>query len=178
MEWDKTFGGINSANGYSVQQTKSGGYIIAGRNVSLPAQSYVYLVYYSPDTKVDIDIKPGSCPNSLNIYSKGTITVAVLGSEDFDETDIDPVSVRLEGVAPIRSSIEDVASPVIDKESVCDCTNDIGDGFNDLVLKFTTSELLIKLGDVHAGDILELKLTGNLTDGTHIEGKDCIVIVK
>ena len=60
-----------------------------------------------------IDIKPGSCPNALNIDSMGILTVAVLGTEDFDATTVDPASIRLQGVAPIRSSVEDLASPVI-----------------------------------------------------------------
>jgi len=69
--------------------------------------------------QVAIDIKPGSCPNPLNLKSKGKLPVAVLGSEDFDVNDIDPASIRLkygdaEGVAAIRSNLEDVASPVVE----------------------------------------------------------------
>lgn len=47
-----------------------------------------------------IDIKPGSCPNPLNVKDKGALPVAVLRSKDFDVFNIDPASIRLEGVAP------------------------------------------------------------------------------
>jgi hypothetical protein len=63
---------------------------------------------------VDIDIKPGSCPNPFNGKSKGVLPVAILGAEDFDVTAVDIASVRLAGVAPIRSSFEDVATPLDD----------------------------------------------------------------
>jgi hypothetical protein len=63
---------------------------------------------------VDIDIKPGSCPNPLNLKSKGVLPVAILGSEDLDVSTIDVDTIRLEGVAPLRSRLEDVATPVVD----------------------------------------------------------------
>ena len=62
--------------------------------------------------EVPVDIKPQSCPNPLNVGKKGVLPVAVLGNDDFDVTDIDPSSVRLAGVPPLRSSLEDVATPL------------------------------------------------------------------
>jgi hypothetical protein len=61
---------------------------------------------------VDVDIKPGSCPNPLNVKSKGVLPVAILGTEDFDVGMIDPTSIMLAGVSAIRSSYEDVATPI------------------------------------------------------------------
>jgi hypothetical protein len=127
---------------------------------------------------VSIDIKPNSCPNPLNIDSKGVLTVAVHGASNFDITTIDTASVRLEGVAPIRSTIEDVVTPVIDPQSACECNSDGADGFDDLVLKFRSSDVSGVLGEVQHGDVIELMITGNLIDGTPIEGYDCIVCVK
>ena len=43
---------------------------------------------------IPIDIKPGSDPNSINLKSKGIFPVAVLGSMDFDATQIDFSTVR------------------------------------------------------------------------------------
>jgi hypothetical protein len=126
---------------------------------------------------VKIDVKPNSCPNPLNIDSKGVLSVAVHGTPDFDITTIDTASVRLEGVAPIRSSIEDVVTPVLDPQSVCECNSDGADGFDDLVLKFRSSDISDELGELQHGDVVELILTGNLNDGTSIEGFDCIVCV-
>ena len=129
-----------------------------------------------PDIEVDIDIKPGSCPNPLNVKSKGVLTAAILGSEDFDVNTIDIASVRLEGVAPIRSSSEDVAAPVLDGNE-CDCTIIGPDGFVDLVLKFETEQIVEAIGDVNEGDVLPLVLEGVLSDGgIMIQGTDCVVI--
>ena len=45
LEWSKPFGGVGNERGYSVQQTKDGGYIIAGvANASGGASSTLYLI--------------------------------------------------------------------------------------------------------------------------------------
>ena len=126
--------------------------------------------------EVAVDIKPQSCPNPLNVKSRGVLPVAILGTEDFDVSTIDPVSIRLAGVAPIRSSVEDVSTPVEDSQDVCDCTTQGADGYTDLTLKFDTQEIVSALGEVADGDVLVLTLTGKSFDGIPIEGKDCIVV--
>jgi sugar lactone lactonase YvrE len=108
--------------------------------------------------------------------SKGVLPVAILGTEDFDVNDIDIASIRLEGVAPIRSSYEDVAAPLPEAND-CNCTTDGPDGFLDLTLKFKTQEIVEALGDVNDGDVLSLTFTGSLSDETPIEGEDCVSIV-
>ena len=134
---------------------------------------------------VYVDIKPGSCPNPLNLKSKGVLPVAVLGTEDFDVTTIDPLTILLsreeveEGVALIRSDYEDVATPF--EGELCDCHDLNGDGYADLTLKFKTQELVetLGLGEV-AGDEIPLTLTGNLREsegGTAIKGADCILVL-
>ena len=130
--------------------------------------------------RVPIDIKPQSCPNPLNVKSKGLLPVALLGTADFDVSEIDPVSVRLAGVAPLRSNIEDVATPFAfpEKEDCNDCTDLGEDGFDDLTLKFDTQEIVSALGAVKDGDCLLLELTGNLQDGTPIVGEDVVLILK
>jgi hypothetical protein len=67
-----------------------------------------------PALLVIVDIKPGSCPNPLNVKSSGVLPVAILGTRDYDITTIDPTSIRLAGVEPLRSSYEDVATPASD----------------------------------------------------------------
>ncbi len=124
---------------------------------------------------VDIDIKPSSCPNPLNVRSKGVLPVAVLGSEDLDVTTIDVASIRLADVAPIRSELEDVAAPVSDGEE-CECTTEGPDGYLDLTLKFKTQDIVQALGEVVNGEVLVLTITGELSDETPIEGADCILI--
>ncbi len=128
-----------------------------------------------PVISVNIDIKPGSCPNPLNVKSKGVLPAAILGTEDFNAAEIDVASILLEGVSPIRSNIEDVATPVSDSND-CNCIEEGPDGYPDLVLKFKTCEILQAIGDVNDGDVLKLELTGVLYDERQIEGADCVLI--
>jgi hypothetical protein len=92
-----------------------------------------------------LDIHPQSCPNPLNGSSKGVMPAALLGTEDFDVNDIDVSTLLLEGVAPIRWSIEDVATPVLNGDA-CECTTEGPDGFSDLTLKFKTQEIVQATG--------------------------------
>ncbi len=82
---------------------------------------------------VDIDIKPGSYPNAINMGSQGLIPVAILSSADFDATTVDPDTVELagEGVAVRGKSNKLMAH----KEDVN------GDGLDDLVCQVATANL-------------------------------------
>lgn len=170
---------------YATMQTSEAGYSLRSRpqlllnEISCLQECECYL-------KVDVDIKPGSCPNPLNLKSKGVLPVAVLGTEEFDVTTIDVSTVKLsregieEGVAPIRSDYEDVATPF--EGELCDCHDLNGDGLLDLTLKFKTQELveILELAEV-VGETIPLTLTGDLReteDGTPIKGADCILILE
>jgi len=117
--------------------------------------------------KVDIDIKPGSYPNAINLGSQGLIPVAILSSVDFDATTVDPDTVELAGadVAVRGKSNKYMAH----KEDVNE------DGLLDLVCQVATANLdPDSLQDGYA------ILTGNLLEefgGTAIEGWDEITIV-
>jgi len=134
--------------------------------------------------EIAIDIKPGSCPNPLNVKSKGVLPVAILGTSDFDVTHVDPASVLLEGVSPLRWNLEDVATPFepyTGKTDAYDCNEYGPDGHLDLTLKFDSQEIVAALGDINDGDVLALQLTGYLKqeyNGTPIAGQDIIVILK
>ena len=125
--------------------------------------------------EVAVDIKPKSCPNPVNVKSSGVLPVAILGTVDYDVTTIDPTSIRLTGVEPLRSVYEDVATPVSDNND-CNCITEGPDGFLDLNLKFETQKIVEAVGDVNDGDELQLELIGVLFDETPIEGADCILI--
>ena len=116
---------------------------------------------------VDIDVKPGSDPNSVNVNTKGVLPVAIIGSDDFDATQIDPSSII--GVTtsvdafvdafddewfatPLRCSIDDV--------------ND--DGILDVNCKFSKEGLML---DCWTNGII---ISGNLFDGTPFTGSDTI----
>lgn len=127
-----------------------------------------------------VDIRPQSCPNPLNLKSKGLLPVAILGSEDFDVSTIDAASIELAGVQPVRSNYEDVTAPVSNGNE-CECATKDADGYIDLTLKFKTHEIVEELlnagGELIHGQVLVLSLTGLLSDGTPIEGSDCVGLV-
>ncbi len=106
---------------------------------------------------IDIDIKPGSYPNSININSKGVIPVAILTTDDFDAADVDPETVRFgpAEVSPVHYALEDVD----------------GDGDIDMILHFKTQETGIALGDTEAS------LTGETYSGQKIEGTDSVRVI-
>ncbi len=135
----------------------------------------------TPDL-VPLDVKPRSCPNPLNVTSGGVLPVAILGRFDFDVTEVDIASVRLEGVPSHRSAIEDVASPFEAFDGLddpLDCTTEGPDGMDDLTLKFKTQDVVSVLGEVSDGYFFILTLTGNLKrefGENQIEGQDGVVI--
>jgi hypothetical protein len=107
---------------------------------------------------VCIDIKPYSCPNSISLKNKGNIPVAVLGSDTFDVSLIDPGTVELEGVPALEigGGLEDVNA----------------DGYMDIVFHFATPDLVAALTGA-----TEATLTGQTTDGDNIEGSDSVRIL-
>jgi hypothetical protein len=109
---------------------------------------------------VIVDIKPGSDPNHpINIGSKGVLPVAILGSWDYDVTEIDVSSLLLEGeVVPLRSSLQ---------EGV--------DGYMDLMLKFSSEAVADALGDLQPSQLYEVWITGTVEDGTRLLGSDSVV---
>ena len=105
-----------------------------------------------------IDIKPESDDNSINPRSNGVIPVAVLGSIDFDATQI-RVSTVIFG--------PDAATPEHNGH-VEDVNND---GFMDMLFHFDTRESGIQCGDTEAflrGEIFDGQSFGNLDSITTI----------
>jgi hypothetical protein len=148
------------------------------------------------EIEVSIDIKPGSCPNPIGFAgNRGVVPFAIMGTTDFDITQIDPESIRItrEGVdaevAPIRWTYEDVATPF--EGELCDCDSqeydgeyDSGehDGQMDLLMKVYKYDLVynLKLQEV-AGETIPLTVTGKLKDefgSTLIKGQDCVRVLK
>jgi len=102
-----------------------------------------------------IDIKPGSDPNSINLKSKGVVPVAVLTTDDFDASTIDPDTLVFAGASPVRWTLEDVDD----------------DGDLDLLVHFKTQDLNLD------EDSTEATLTGETDIGQTIEGTDTVNIV-
>lgn len=115
---------------------------------------------------VGIDIKPGSDPNCFNNDGHGVIPVAILGSADFDATQVDPGSVRLEGLS--------VAARGKSNKLLAHIEDVNGDGFDDLVVQIEDVDGSFTSGSGTA------TLSGNLFPeygGTPIQGSDNICVV-
>jgi len=120
-----------------------------------------------------LDIKPGSCENPLNLRSRGVLPAAILGTGGLNAAGIDPASVRLAGVAPVRSSLEDAGAP-----------GDCGagpDGIPDLALKFDTQAIVqaigARFGSIHDRRTVVLPFEAKLRDGRVIRGEDTVLLI-
>ena len=115
----------------------------------------VALTSLTPRTSVAIDIKPGNLSNSINPRNKGAILVAVLGSGEFDATQVDSSTVRF---GPGN------ASPVRDGR-VADVN---GDGYPDMLFHFSTQTTGMTCGSDSAS------LSGKTFSDQTFEGSDSI----
>jgi hypothetical protein len=123
-----------------------------------------------------MDIKPGSCPNPLNTKSNGVLPIAILSTDWFDVYNVDPATVTLVGVSPLRWAFEDVATPMDMMADVCDCNEYGPDGFMDMTFKFDTQEIVAALGAVTDGEFRPLLLAGMTYDGIPVYAEDCVWI--
>ena len=105
-----------------------------------------------------------------------------MGTDSFDVTTIDPDSLNLEGVAPLRWAYADVGAPFEPLTGKEDCYEDCvdcscADGFLDLVFHFDTQEVVTFLSEVNDEECLVLEITGALKEeynGTSIVGEDVV----
>ncbi len=198
--WSRRFGDATQDEGLGVSLREDGVVIgtgIFGGVIDFGGGPYttsgfadIYLAAFSEKVTISahLDIKPGSCVNPLSLTpfdtpsrSKkerkgGVLTVAILGTEDFDVSEIDMSSLRLENASALRYAFTDLAAPA-PTESACDCSSEGRDGFMDVTVKFQKSDVVATLGPAKSGDIVTLTLTGQLNDGTQFEASDCVRIV-
>jgi len=109
-----------------------------------------------PTIEVEIDIKPGSDVNPINLGSKGVIPVAILTTATFDALSVDPLSVAF---GPAGAPALNGTGHAEDVDS---------DGDLDLVLQFRTQETGLASQDTEAC------LTGETFGGDPIEGCDAV----
>jgi len=139
-----------------------------------------------PTQIVPVDIKPGLCPNPLEVSKRGVVLVAILGTDRLDVRQIRQDSVRLEEIPPEESSLQDVARPhqfytwkSSGKKVKADFCSDKGpDGKLDLVLQFDKKDLLRVLGTVRAGDVRVVRISAWHMSGARLVGQDVVVIEK
>lgn len=132
------------------------------------ASETIAFTVVDPVLEVLIDIKPGSDPNCFNINGHGVIPVAILGSADFDVT---LINTGPNAVNPLVFNGLDVRVRG-KKGPLCSIDDTNGDGHLDLVCHFEDDASQWVVGDDDEGVI-----TGELFDGTLIEGTDSICIV-
>jgi hypothetical protein len=138
----------------------------------------------------DMDIKPGSCPNSFNRTNNGVLPVALVGTADFDAYMVDTSTLLLsrvdgvggslaphEGPPGPKTVIEDVASPF--DGTPCDCHELEGDGIMDVSMKFKSVDVVsvLELDGESPGALIDLVVSGYMYDGTPFIGRDCIRLV-
>lgn len=129
------------------------GYFSYGASVPLTESTLVEVI---------IDIKPASDPNSFSEKDQGVLPVAMLGSIDFDVTTVDPSTVMMDSATAMERG----------KSGKIAAYEDVnGDGYIDAMFRFEVQELMLSPG-IHT-----LILTGNLQDGTPIEGTDEVRVV-
>jgi serine protease len=105
---------------------------------------------------VTVDIKPRDFPNSINPKSKGLIPVAILTTNTFDATVVDPNTVRF-GKNGTEAQLVHFALADAD-----------GDGDRDLILQFRTEDSGLQCGDTLAS------VRGRTFSGAAIEGSDSV----
>ena len=106
----------------------------------------------------DIDIKPGSDPNSVNCNNpKEVITVAILSTQDFDATSVDHSTVIFEGAGETHLIKKSGGPRRHEKDAD-------GDGETDLVLHFRLGDSSLTCASIEA------TLTGVTFEGQPVEG--------
>lgn len=151
--------------------TNEDGYGWNDNNSTRIASGYV-IEYEFINISVGIDIKPGSYPNSININGSGLITVAILGSDTFDVSNINigslvfaGLDVAVRGKDKPMCKIEDVSG------NFSEGPEGAPDGYPDLVCHFEDDPSLWSPADGTA------EVTGLLNDGTILMGIDEIRLV-
>ena len=124
---------------YSFTASEEGTYnyeVIAWTSSPMTDQSIIVAGTIEAEICREIDIKPGSDPNSINPKSKGVIPVAILTTDlGFDAATVDPTSVTFgptgTEASPVKWAMEDVD----------------GDGDVDMILHFKAQDCGFSAGD-------------------------------
>lgn len=155
--WAPTASMTSPRAGHTATRLTDGRVLVAGGRLATGERTATAEIYNSViAVEVEIDIKPGGIPNSINPRSQGLIPVAILTTDIFDATIVDSTTVLFGATgaeaAPVNSAFEDID----------------GDLDTDMILHFSTQETGILCGDTFAF------LTGITLGSQVIEGSDSI----
>jgi YVTN family beta-propeller protein len=136
---------------------------VVGGPIEVGSNPFRLALQPTPFLAVDIDIRPGAFPNTINLKASGIVPVAILSSATFDATQVKPESITLAG-AHVR---------LLGKGHRYACSSEDvnGDGRVDLVCNVIADQLQIQPGDSDA--VLE----ADTLSGVKIRGQDSIRIV-
>lgn len=143
-----------------------GGTAGGGRDTS-PPQTFTITVH--PVIDAAVDVKPGEDPNTINVRSRGRLSIAVLSTQiangelddvDATTTDLSSLSLNATDVDAVHAAFEDVD----------------GDGDDDLILHFRVPDLVDR--DVLNADTVDLVLAAEFgrgeASGTELSGSDAV----
>ena len=123
----------------------------------------------SPGLPVYIDIKPGSDPNDICLSKQGLLPVAILSTDAFDATQIEPSTLELGGIDVSERGSKKALKTAYSIKDVD------GDGDLDMMAFFSVPDLVTEGGLTLTTTSLELM--GTLINGTPIVGIDSVRIV-
>ncbi|MDP3953900.1 MAG: Ig domain-containing protein, partial [bacterium] len=121
-----------------------------------------FAIFEKKQVAVQIDIKPNTYPNSINLGSNGNVPVAIFSTSEFDATTINPLTVELAS-APVE--LRGNGTPQYSFQDVN------SDSLLDLVVHVSTEALQLTETDEIAN------LIGYTLDNTEVVGSDTVRVV-
>ena len=130
---------------------------------------------------VFLDMSPGNCPNTVQIWTSGYARGSVLGSFQFDVSQIIPTSLRIvraDGVGrPLNPSLEiyqDNSTPFRGVQGGCNAVG--ADGSVDLTFRVLKDKMrrAFLLGNLPEGTQVPIMITGRLYNGAVFQTRDFI----
>jgi len=171
-EWTLQFGSASSDVAEGISVGAPGVYVAGDTFGTLPGQTNAgdvdaFVVKLTEVIAVDIDIKPGSYPNSVNCKSQsGNVPVGIFTDDDFNAALVDVSTLELEGT-PV--------SEVHGRLHLEDLDND---GDLDAVVHLDKGDVCTATVGLPLDVSVPVVLTGATTDDQQFQGTDTIRIIK